>query len=172
MGDLTREQLLEELKRSQTQVTALLEAMAPVQDWQPEPAEWSFRFIAAHLATVEKICHLPRVIRIASGETPWLDLYTNTATEYQQLDLHKSLKRWGMARLELLQFVESLSDQQLTYIGIHESVGPMTVLDLLHEILGQDRGNLRHVRQLIIAYYEDQQPARHNSIIQSSYEVL
>lgn len=160
MGDLTREQLLTELQRSQTQVIKLLEAMAPVQDWQPEPVEWSFRFLAAHLANVERTCYLPRVKRIASGETPTLDLYTNTAADYQKADLHKSLKRWVAARLELLQFVKSLSDQQLAYIGIHESLGPMTVLELLHEILDQDRGNLRHVRQLILAYQEDHQPTR------------
>src|SRR5690606_29362366 len=112
-----------------------------------------------HLATVEQTCHLPRAIRIASGETPWLDLYANTAADHQQLELHQSLKRWETTRLELIQFVESLSDRQLAYIGIHESVGPMTVLDLLNEILDQDRGNLRHVRQLIVAYQEDRQPA-------------
>jgi hypothetical protein len=159
MGTLTREQLLKELQRSQDQVVELLERMAPVQDWQPEPAEWSFRFFAAHLATVEQTCHLPRIMQIASGETPWLDLYSNTA-DYQQVDLHKSLKRWATTRLELLQFVKSLSSRQLAFIGIHESLGPMTVLDMLHEILDQDQGNLRHVRQLIIAYQEDHQPTR------------
>src|SRR5687767_4850071 len=100
MGELTREQLLQELQRSQTQVIKLLEALAPIQDWQPEPAEWSFRFLAAHLATVERTCHLPRIMRIASGEIPTLGLYTNTAADYQKADLHKSLKRWVAARLE------------------------------------------------------------------------
>ncbi len=160
MGELTREQLLQELQRSQTQVIKLLEAMAPIQDWQPEPAEWSFRFLAAHLATVERTCHLPRIMRIASGEIPTLGLYTNTAADYQKADLHKSLKRWVAARLELTDFVKSLSARQLTYIGIHESLGPMTVLDMLHEILDQDRGNLRHVRQLIVVYQEEHQPTR------------
>jgi hypothetical protein len=160
MGDLTREQLLTELKRSQIEVIKLLESMAKVQDWQPEPVEWSFRFLAAHFANVERTCHLPRVMRIASGEMPTLDLYTNSAADYQKADLHKSLKRWSAARLELIHFVQSLSDEQLAYIGIHESLGPMNVLDMLHEILDQDRGNLRHVRQLIIAYQEEHQPTR------------
>jgi hypothetical protein len=160
MAELTREEVLKELQRSQKQVVALLESMAPVQDWQPEPAEWSFRFLAAHLAAVEQTCHLPRLIRIASGETPMLGLYSNTAADYQKVDLHKSLKRWVASRHELIDFVKTLSPRQLTYIGIHESLGPMTVLELLHEILDQDQGNLRHVRQLIIAYQEDHQPTR------------
>ena len=160
MAEMTREQLLQELHRSQTQVVKLLEAMAPIQDWQPEPAEWSFRILAAHLAALEQTCHLPRVIRIASGETPVLDLYTTTAADYQQADLHRSLKRWIAVRQELTDYVASLDAQQLAYVGIHESLGPLTVLQLLHEILEQDQGNLRHVRQLIIAYQEDHQPTR------------
>src|SRR5687767_1401335 len=98
MGELTRAQLLKELQRSQTQVIQLLEAMAPVQDWQPEPVEWSFRFLAAHLATVERTCHLPRVMRIASGETPTLGLYASTAADHQKADLHKSLEQWVATR--------------------------------------------------------------------------
>ena len=158
MGEQTREQLLQELQRSQTQVITLLEAVTPIQDWQPELAEWSFRFIAAHLATVERTCHLPRVIKIASGETPTLGLYSNTAANYQQVDLHKSLKRWVATRRELIDFVASLTPQQLSYIGIHASLGRITLLELLQEILEQDQGNLRHVRQLISVYQEDHQP--------------
>lgn len=158
MADLTRDQLVTELQRSQTQIIKLLETIIPIQDWQPEPAEWSFRFLAAHLAAVEQTCHLPRITRIASGENPILTLYTNTSADYQKADLRKSLKKWTAARRELIDFVKSLSARQLTYIGIHESLGPITVLDLLNEILEQDQGNLRHVRQLIIAYQEDQQP--------------
>ena len=160
MGELTREQLVVELQRSQSQVIKLLEAMAPVQDWQPEPAEWSFRFLAAHLAAVERTCHLPRVIRIASGETPTLGLYTTTAADYQQTDMRKSLKRWVTTRQELVDFVKSLSARQLTYIGIHESLGPMSLLEMLNKVLEQDQGNLRHLRQLIVAYQEDHQPTR------------
>ena len=103
---------------------------------------------------------MPRVIQIASGETPRLDLYINTAANYDNADLHKSLKKWIATRTELIHFVQSLSDQQLTFIGVHESVGPMTILELLKEILEQDQGNLRHVRQLIVAYQEDHQPTR------------
>jgi hypothetical protein len=158
MADLTRDQLVTELQRSQTQVIKLLETIAPIQDWQPEPAEWSFRFLAAHLTAVEQTCHLPRITRIASGESPTLTLYTNASADYHKADLRKSLKKWAATRRELIDFVKSLSARQLTYIVIHESLGPVTVLDLLNEILEQDLGNLRHVRQLIIAYQEDQQP--------------
>lgn len=154
---LTRDQLLQELQVSQKQVVRLLEAMADVQDWQPEPVEWSFRLIAAHLATVEQSCHLRRVMKIASGERPYFDHYFNVGANFAGVDLRDSLRHWESTRRQLIAFVRELSESQLTFVGFHEAVGPMTVLDALQEMLDQDQGNLRHVRQLIVAYHEEAQ---------------
>ncbi len=151
----TREQLLEDLQHSQSQVVRLLESIADVQDWQPEPAEWSFRLLAAHLATVEQTCHFQRVMGIASGDTPYFGPYIHRNIALAHADLRDSLQQWIAARRRLLGFVAGLSSAQMTYIGVHAAVGPMTVLDALQEILEQDQGNLRHVRQLILAYYEE-----------------
>ncbi|RIK42921.1 MAG: hypothetical protein DCC57_18085 [Chloroflexi bacterium] len=151
----TREQLLRDLQTSQTQVIRLLQSMAEVQDWQPEPAEWSFRLIAAHLATVEQACHLQRVMEIASGGTPLLDRYANHHVAPAAAGIDESLRQWRAVRRRLIAFVSELSEAQLAYIGIHQAVGPMTVLDTLQELLDQDRGNLRHVCQLIAAYHEE-----------------
>lgn len=155
MSQPSREQLLQELESSQNQVIALLASMAHVQDWQPEPAEWSFRFIAAHLATVEQQVHLHRIRRIASGQTPVLTHYENQAAGFAQVDLADSLQAWVAARRELIHFVTALSDRQMALVGIHEMVGPMTLMDTLAEILEQDQANLRHVYQLILAYHEE-----------------
>ena len=86
MSQPSREQLLQELESSQNQVSALLASMAHVQDWQPEPAEWSFRFIAAHLAAVEQQVYLHRIRRIASGQTPVLTHYENQAASFAHVD--------------------------------------------------------------------------------------
>jgi hypothetical protein len=85
-----------------------------------------------------------------------LRLYAQTAPDLQQIDLRTSLRRWVGARQELLDFVQQCSDEALTWVGIHERVGPMTIPDTLRELLEQDQGNLRHVGQLIEAYYEAQ----------------
>lgn len=152
-----RDQLLQDLIISQAQVIEVLESMADVQDWQPEPVEWSFRYIAAHLANVEKKVHLRRVQRIASGGNPHLDLYATTAAGYQDLDLSDSLRQWVQTRRELVRFVRRLSDRQMEYTGLHEKVGPITLLDTLQEILEQDQGNFRHVCRLIDEYNEEAQ---------------
>ena len=49
----------------------------------------------------------------------------------------------------------TLSEQELRFTGAHEDVGDITLLDALQEILDQDRGNFRHVCQLIADYYEE-----------------
>jgi len=155
MSESTREQLLEQLEDSQRRVSAVLAPMESVQDWQREPVEWSFRYIAAHLATVEEGCHLPRVERIAAGDNPRLARYNYTAANFNQIDLADSLNAWSAARRELIDFVSRLSEQELHFIGAHEDVGDITLLDALQEILDQDRGNFRHVCQLIADYYEE-----------------
>ncbi|MCC9077248.1 DinB family protein [Litorilinea aerophila] len=156
----TKEQLLQELQRSQQNVVALLESMAPVQDWQPESVEWSFRYIAAHLATVEQKCYLQRVMRIASGERPYFSHFTNSGVNYSRCDLRDSLRRWIALRQKLIAFVRQLSERQLRLTGVHEAIGPLTVLDLLQEILEQDQGHFRHLLQLIDDYYEEQYGSR------------
>lgn len=151
----TRATLVAELQETQHDVTRLLHTMAPVQDWQPEPAEWSFRYIAAHLAAVEEECHLVRVQRIAAGNTPTIANYRDRGIDFSEQDLADSLDQWRNTRRTLLDFVAGLPPRALTYIGIHEKLGVVSLLDTLQEMVDQDRGHLRHIRRLIVAYHED-----------------
>ncbi len=155
----TRQQLVEELTRSHAELRRLLESVAPVQDWQREPAEWSFRYIAAHLATAERAFHLARLMLIASGREPRLAGYNQHGLRMARCDLHESLAQWTLARQELLAFIATLNEADLSLTGIHADIGVITLLDALDEVARQDRGHIRHVRQLIRDFYEDQRPA-------------
>lgn len=155
MTDDTREQLLRELMRSQQQVSALLRAMSDAQDWQPEPAEWSFRCVAAHLAAIERKCYLRRLAGIASGTNPTLPTYSGTVQDLVREDLNESLLRWQAVRHELVEFVRSLPEETLSFTGVHEAFGAVTVLDTLAEIVEQDHRQARHLQQLIRDYYEE-----------------
>jgi hypothetical protein len=155
MSEPTRQQLLQELQTSQQQVVDALAATERIQDWQREPVEWSFRYLAAHLAAVERQCHLRRVKRIAAGGTPEIQGYIDIADDLGEHDMHESLRAWIAARQQLIKYVRELDDRQLRYVGIHEKIGAITVLDTLQEILDQDYGNFRHVCQLIIDFCEE-----------------
>ncbi len=155
MTDKTRAQLIENLAASQQEVSRLLASTAAIQDWQREPAEWSFRYLAAHLAAVERERNLPRIRAIASGQQPHFHVYTESAVGFAHLDLNESLAAWKETRGDLLDFVAGLPDDAETRTGIHPAVGEITLLDALEELHEQDLGHARHIRQLIEDYLED-----------------
>lgn len=155
----TRQELLQALESSQAQVVQLLESMHAAQDWQPESAEWSFRLIAGHLASVEESWHLQRIHAIAGNDRPTLAPFAEQAVDIGARDLTASLQLWVATRKRLLEFVAGLAEQDLARVGVHETLGPMSILDILDQMLRQDQVNLRHVHQLIIAYYETPRPA-------------
>lgn len=154
MTEKSRRELLEDLQTSQQEITHLLESMAYVQDWQREPAEWSFRFLAAYLVTVERECHFPRIVRIAAGEHPHFSGYSNSELDLARFDLHDSLAEWALVRSQLIDFVAALPDERLDLTGVHADVGGLTLLDALDDIVAQDQGTARYIQQLIVDYYE------------------
>ena len=154
MTDKTCEQLIAELNTSQHKVSQLLAGLTEVQDWQREPAEWSFRYLAAHLAAVERDCHRPRIARIAAGERPHFSAYIESGANFAHCDLAESLAVWAEERRGLLDFVAALSNKDLTNTGVYPVVGEMSLLEALDELHAQDQGHLRHIRQLIADYAE------------------
>ncbi|NJN83305.1 MAG: DinB family protein [Caldilineaceae bacterium] len=155
MNQPDRDQLIQELQTTQAQVSTLLRAMADVQDWQVEPAEWSFRYIAASLATVERTCFLPRIVEIASGSQPVFESYVYVGHDFNHHDLCEWLDLWAIARQEIIDFVRELPVEKLLYTGIHEPFGTLTLLDALAEIVTHDQGHARHIQQLIADYHEE-----------------
>jgi hypothetical protein len=143
------EQLITRLQATQKQVSALLESVAASQDWRPDPKEWSFRYIAAHLATVEKDCYLDRVQRIVAQENPFFESYFNTGWDFSQPDLGGSLAEWRDARQELIEFVRALPEDKWSYSGTHERFGTITLVDVLQGMLDHDQEHLEHLEQLV-----------------------
>ena len=162
MAKLTRKQLVRKLRASQKTVKQLLASMAHVQDWQPEPAEWSFRYSAAHLVAIERDHYFPRIRRIASGEHPHFDYYTDTYFNLGETDLLESLREWQTIRQELLAFVQTLPEDKLYLTGVHETLGSITVLDTLEDLLKSDLGQVQHLQNLIEDFYETETGAPHS----------
>lgn len=152
MIEETREQLISKLKTTQKQLSALLESVAEDQDWQPDPGQWSFRYIAAHLATVEKDCYQDRVLRIAAGEKPHFESYFNTGRDFGQFDLRDSVREWAVTRGEIIDFVRALPEESWSLFGTHAAFGTITLLDVLEMMLGHDQEHLQHLRQVMNEY--------------------
>jgi len=149
VSEVTREQLISKLKTSQRQLTALLNSVADNQDWQPSPDAWSFRYRAAHLATVEKEAYWDRITRIAAAEDPHYESYFNTGRDFSQHELRNSLSEWAVTRRKVMHFVRSLPKAKNALTGTHDSFGTITVLDVLQGMLDHDREHLGELTQLI-----------------------
>jgi len=151
MDEMTRE-LIGKVQDSQKELTQLLQSVAAVQDWQPDPDEWSFRFIAAHLATVDRECYQDRVMRIAAGENPRFESYFNTGRDFSRLDLLDSLRSWQGTRGEIIGFVSALPGEKLALTGTHAAFGTLTVRGVLKLMLEHDLEHIRDLKKIIGTY--------------------
>ncbi len=150
--DKATNRLIDEIQLTQAQLTALLKSVAINQDWQSAPGEWSFRFIAAHLAIVDKECYQDRVLRIAAGETPYFESYFNTGRDFSMFDIQDSLRAWVDTRKEIIEFVNNLSEEQFSFTGTHAAFGTLTVQRVLELMLEHDHEHILDLDKTIKAY--------------------
>lgn len=149
---MERDLILEQLASSQERLAALLSSIASDQDWRPAHDQWSFRFIAAHLAVGEHECLRERVRQFASGSTPVFDWYDNSNRDFSQSDLTDSLRAWAQTRGEIIDFIRSLPEEKLDATAQHKSYGTITLRDYLKIWLDHDEEHLRHLEQMMSAY--------------------
>lgn len=145
------EELVAQLEASFEAIERMLLSVADQQDWQPEPGQWSLRFVAGHLAQVELDCHLNRVWRIAAGERPYYAYYLNNDWDFSHYTLEEWLYLWRGRRQELADFVRTLNAEQLTLSGTHETFGTITVVDVLRLALEHDNEHFAHLQAVTAA---------------------
>ncbi len=148
----TRTKLLENLKAAQREISALLDSAADHQDWRPDPTQWSFRELAAHLATVEEECFQERVVRLAAGNAPHFEYYLNTGRDFSQLELRESLRKWLATRREIIDFVQLLPEEKWTHVGTHETFGAINLLDALQIMLDHDQEHRQELQAMLTAF--------------------
>ena len=137
-----RERLIRMLEESQREMIEVLRPLADDQDRRPEPDAWSFRYIAAHMATAEEECYQVRFEKMAAGDNPHFDYYWNTDRDFSELDLRDSLARWRETRQKIFDFVRSLTTEELQRTGSHNTFGTFDALGLLEIMYEHDREHL------------------------------
>jgi hypothetical protein len=144
--------LLAELRSTQRQICDLLEPLADDQDWQPRDGEWSFRFIAGHLATNERECFLERIERIASGEGPSFDYYSNDGYDFSNIGLRDWLKAWREIRQAIFERLNGLPEPAWALSGNHSSYGRITLMDVLASMRAHDEEHLEGLKSILEKY--------------------
>jgi hypothetical protein len=148
MSSEMRAQIVSDLLTSQSQLTALLVAVAGKQEWRPAPNQWCFRQIAWHLAIAERDCLLNRIQQIATGTNPTFGIYLDTDAEFITRDLHFALEQWADARQAVIDFVNALPESALAFTGYHPSFGRLTVLGYLQIFYDHDQRHLVDLQQM------------------------
>ncbi len=158
MTDNRRAQVIQKIQDSQAELTKILQSVADDPLWQPAGEEWSFRDVAAHMATVDEECFMDRVQRIASGENPHFTYYLNTGRDFSTLSLEDALQNWATNRQQIIDLVNSLSDETLALTGTHITFGTLTILDFLLEMHKHDLEHIEELKTVIENEYRASKP--------------
>lgn len=130
---------LHALQHSQDRIIPLLRDGASTPDWAPAEDRWSFRYIAAHLATTERECFLERVRLFQEKEQPHFHYYHNSERDFSGQDIDENIAAWKAARQKLIAGIQSLDDVQLANVAVHETRGEINIFGLLDLILDHDQ---------------------------------
>ncbi len=151
MDKITKQQI-GNIQATQKKLTHLLQSLASEQDWQPDPGEWSFRFIAAHLATTKKECYKKRVVQSAFGKNPPFESYYNTCRNLSKSELVDSLSKWASTRQEIIEFVTALLENKFAFTGTHAAFGTLTIQGILNFMLNHDQEHIANLEKPITRY--------------------
>ncbi len=139
--------ILDELLNSQQLMIAMLRVSA--DDPSARIGAWDLRDIAAHLASSERDCYVPRIHAIAAGENPTFGLFTNDDADFSGIHLDDALDEWTATRMMLIGYVKTLDENQRTQLaGHHETYGRVTVDGYLEIGLNHDRDHLLGLERL------------------------
>lgn len=151
LPDCTSRQSLVAIMRGSA---AALRGMAtdfPTYLWNecPEPNEWCLTEIVCHLRDVEREINLPRLKSILTQENPFITGIDSDAWAeergYKDQDGKSAIEDFTSARVETLQILDGLSDQDWQRPAQHAIFGPTHLKELLDIVARHDQLHIRQV---------------------------
>ena len=122
--------------------------VAPYQDWRPQPSEWSFRLIGAHLAKVEQESYLLQLDGMLMGRDQTYSQYWNSESELGRPELTESIVLWKERRRKLVERLKMLGPNQIGLSVKHDVYGEMTAGRLVEVVLNHDSDHLSHLTKI------------------------
>lgn len=112
--------------------------------------EWSPAEVLAHVRASYDIM-APRLLAILARDNPPLTAYDErrwaTVAQYATLPLISSLESMRLQRQELVRALRRASDEDWRRTGTHETLGPMTLLDVAKRIAEHEEEHLAQLEQ-------------------------
>jgi hypothetical protein len=118
----------------------------------PAPGKWSVQQVLAHLADVEEFGMRARVAAMLEQENPTLASFDQDARAvelmYNTLDPHRSLASLTIQRRTNVSWLQKLRPAQLKRSGVHQTVGKISVEELITEWAFHDLGHLKQILEI------------------------
>jgi HAD superfamily hydrolase (TIGR01549 family) len=124
-------------------------------DWttRSHPDEWSLTEVLCHLRDVDQEVNLPRLRKVLAESNPFLPGEdTDRWAEVRQYcfqDGPQSLRQFIAARGELINLLESLTDEDWQRPARHAIFGPTRLQELVNIIAAHDRVHMGQVHELL-----------------------
>lgn len=120
--------------------------------WKPAMDRWSISEVLAHLADVEVAAFRERVRMMVEQDTPKLEAYDQNAQyaagKYTEGKAREHLKAFCHERDRSLSMLRYLPENIFTRKGVHSTIGPITVGQLMNEWAFHDLGHIRQISEL------------------------
>ena len=117
---------------------------------RPVQGKWSTLEVVCHLADFDTIL-ADRMKRVIAEERPSLVGADETcfarALAYQQRDVQEELSLIDLSRRQLGRILRTLTDDDLTRVGVHNERGPRTLEQLLKGATDHIHNHLKHIHE-------------------------
>ncbi len=127
----------------------------PTGTWtaSPDPKEWSLVEVVCHLRDVEREVNFPRIQTFLSEVNPFItaedtDLWADDR-EYAKQDGEAALRDFIAARMETLEELKKLKDEDWQGAGRHAVFGPITLHEQLGFMAEHDRVHIRQIYEVV-----------------------
>jgi len=129
---------------------------AEVRSWHPAPGEWCVNEVLGHLVEAERRGFSGRIRILLDSENPQLETWNQEEVARERRDCDREgpevLAELLAERVISVELVEGLSDESLGRGGVHVTIGPVTVGELLQEWVHHDRRHLKQILSNVQAY--------------------
>ncbi len=130
----------------------IAQAAAEVITKKPTPEKWSVHDQLAHLTRYQQIL-FDRLTRMLTEDNPAFERYVaeddRAFPQWQNKGMEELIYHLKSERQELVAFVNTLTDEQLSRTGMHPKFGKLNIIDWLEFFVLHEAHHLYAIFQLV-----------------------
>ncbi|WP_207421919.1 DinB family protein [Desertivirga brevis] len=147
--DTASEDVISEIKEQETSFPTLLRSNLAKADYAYAEGKWTVKELLGHIIDTERIMAY-RLLRISRKDTTPLPGFDQDEfmkySEFGKLDMENLIQEFEAVRRSTLFLIDSLSEQQLAYIG-NASGNPMSAKALVYIIAGHAKHHIQVMKE-------------------------